>query len=805
MTTTNSPLHPGVAVTTDSPTSCPIRVLDGSGAGGELVGGKAAALDRLIGWGFPVPAAVVVTADAYRAVATQPAVAAVLDRLFAGADVPADEIDAAFQRAGLPPEIATRVRAAARQVGAGLPVAVRSTATVEDMDASSFAGQYDSVLDVDATAPDAVESAVLAVFSSLHHAAPRAYRRALGIAERDAAMAALIMPMVPAVRSGVLFTQDPTGPANTVRIETVTGLADVLVSGKRTPHVLRVRDGIVPADAGPEIMPLLTAARELERRAGCPQDVEWAWDGERLWLVQARPITVEANAADPFDTPEAELADRTLTTAGIAEMLPGVLPPLRWEVCAFMVEEALRTMLDGLGSLHGEGMTTPHRLLCRVHGRAALDADATGVASVPGTAQKSGGAGKFHAGPSRLAIFRHRLRARTTRRQARFDAEVVIHATAEIDATAPSLDTLPPEELLRYHAALLDLATRAMAAEITVAADAGAIHAGLRTVLARYTGDGEAHRLADLLAVPATTFTPSPRASMAVPAGPTWQEAQLADATGAVPGDAPAPAAPAATEDTANPDALVDQVLRQLETSARWPKSGLTRWIRVRQVERLGAETAEQLRRREQTKQAILLLGGEIRRVHLEVGGRLAAAGMLTAATDVELLTVAEMRTALRDRQAPPPAVLDRRRRRLRRHEDRDPLPQIFHGRPDTSAPVAVLGRQLTGWAAGSGRFRGVARYLTHADQRIGPDEVLVAVTTDPSWAPLLMRCGAMVIEQGGPLSHAAILAREFGVPAVFNLPGAARALDGRHIEVDGDTGIVTVLEEGPGDALARA
>jgi pyruvate,water dikinase len=79
-------------------------------------------------------------------------------------------------------------------------------------------------------------------------------------------------------------------------------------------------------------------------------------------------------------------------------------------------------------------------------------------------------------------------------------------------------------------------------------------------------------------------------------------------------------------------------------------------------------------------------------------------------------------------------------------------------------------------------------------DGSIRRDEVLVATTTDPSWSPLLMSCGAMVIERGGPLSHAAILAREFAVPAVFNVPGAATFLDGRQVLVDGDAGVVTVL-----------
>jgi pyruvate,water dikinase len=77
------------------------------------------------------------------------------------------------------------------------------------------------------------------------------------------------------------------------------------------------------------------------------------------------------------------------------------------------------------------------------------------------------------------------------------------------------------------------------------------------------------------------------------------------------------------------------------------------------------------------------------------------------------------------------------------------------------------------------------------------PGEVLVAPATDPSWTPLLMIAGAIVVERGGPLSHAAIVSRELGVPAVLNVPGATSVLSsGDVVEVDGTTGIITVLDE---------
>ncbi|MGW5924080.1 PEP/pyruvate-binding domain-containing protein [Nocardia fluminea] len=754
-----------------------VLVLDGTGAGGDVVGGKAAALDRLIGWGVQVPPAACVTANAYRAVAQQLPVAALLERLGRGDVVGADEVDAAFLRAGLPESLIDEVCAVATRSGEGSSVAVRSSATVEDMDSSSFAGQYHSVLDVDPADRSAVERAVLSVFSSLHHPAPRAYRKSLGIADEGVAMAALIMPMVAALRSGVLFTQDPTGAPGTVRIETVHGLAEGLVSGKQTPRVLTAPEGIVPDGAEVEVSGLVAVAGEIERRAGCPQDVEWAWDGNRLWIVQARPITVHTADLDPFDAASQDLSGHDFTTAGIAEMLPGVLPPLRWDICSFVVEEALHTMFDALGAPAREAMASPHQLLRRIRGRAALDAAAAG-----------GGVGHPSARLGRLV---HGVRADRARRRAVFDADTVIVAAHEIESTAVELNALTRCGLTRYHTALVDLVTRAMAAEITVAADAGAIHGGLRRLLSRYGSDSDTDRVAGALTIPEVMVVLSPRASMAIFTGPTWSEV----------GQEP----PTEPSHSSQPDAI-DEAMKFIDASPRRPKNDITRWLRLRQVERLTTEARGQFERRERTKAAILLLGGEIRRIHLEVGRRLTAEGVLASADDIELLSVGEFRAAVSGRRPPVPAVLDRRRRRLRRQEQLDPLPQSFHGSPEAE-PVAAAphGRRLTGWSAGNGRFRGIARRLTHPDQPLGSDEILLATTTDPSWAPLLMRCGAMVIEQGGPLSHAAILAREFGVPAVFNLPGAARVLDGRLVEVDGSAGTVTILDEGPSGDLSHA
>jgi phosphoenolpyruvate synthase/pyruvate phosphate dikinase len=95
-----------------------------------------------------------------------------------------------------------------------------------------------------------------------------------------------------------------------------------------------------------------------------------------------------------------------------------------------------------------------------------------------------------------------------------------------------------------------------------------------------------------------------------------------------------------------------------------------------------------------------------------------------------------------------------------------------------------------------SGRYTGAAVVVHRATDPFPAGAVLVAEATDPSWSPLFMRAGAIVLERGGPLSHAAILARELGVPAVTNVSGATARLDGQWVTVDGDAGLVVVDTE---------
>ena len=781
-------------------------VLDGDAVEPAELGGKGAALDRLIGWGLPVPATGVVAAAAYRLFVAQPALAAFVAGIIAGATPLADEVDAAFLAEPLPQEVADAVTAVAAAVGGDSELAVRSSATVEDLQHASFAGQYRSLLHVPARDGEAVCRAVRLVFASLWHPAPVAYRQRLGVGQQSAAMAVVLMAMVPARRAGVVFTLDPAGAANVARVETVEGLAESLVSGQETPEVTLLTRDAAAWDAPPELAAAVRLALLAETKAGTPQDVEWAWDGTTVWVVQARPITTHVGEpADEFDDPAAVVEALDLTTAGIGEMLPGALPPLRWELCSLMVEEAFRTTFADLGVTADE-LAAGRAIVRRVRGRAAMDFGllARLTAQLPGADVAQLEEQYFSsARPSRAAPpvpFRHagrgqRLRGQwrvlRSRRRADLDAEVVCHAIDALLAQPPTCADLPDRELLAYHLRLVDLAVRTMTAEMGVAAEAAESYRRLEDNLAGPLGAATAARTAARL----TTLTSlrlggraqvDPAASAAVFAGPTWAEK----------GRSPAPPPPTHEQG----DDPVEALRRTLLGDGA--SDGMRAALRMRASLRTMIDAADQLDRRERTKAALLRLGGEVRRVHLEMGRRLCTRGApLERPDEVELLSVAELRASLlsgtlSSGSLPTPDVVARRRRAHERAGRAAPLPARFSGVNPQGELSAASRDRLEGWAVSSGRYTGTAVVVHQATDPLPAGAVLVAEATDPSWSPLFMRAGAIVLERGGPLSHAAILARELGVPAVTNVSGATARLDGQWVTVDGDAGLVLVDTE---------
>jgi phosphohistidine swiveling domain-containing protein len=351
----------------------------------EVAGGKGANLGELTRAGLPVPPGFVITTAAYDAFVADNALAAAIaeaasrpaDDDTAGFEAAAKEIGALFRGGALRPEIADAVDAAGAELGADA-VAVRSSATAEDLAGASFAGQQDTYLDV--RGPAAVRAAVVDCWASLWTARAMAYRRRQGIAPEAVSLAVVVQAMVDADSSGVLFTANPAnGRRDQVAVSAAWGLGESVVGGTVSPddvvldkatgavltrHVADKTEMTVSTGAGSATRPVPErrrraavlddpAAAELarlgariEEHYGTPQDIEWARADGRTYVVQSRPITAlpEPVADPPTEWPVPERGGFYFR-ASIVEQMPDPLTPLFADLIGGSVTRSLLALM----------------------------------------------------------------------------------------------------------------------------------------------------------------------------------------------------------------------------------------------------------------------------------------------------------------------------------------------------------------------------------------------------------------------------------------------------------------------------
>jgi phosphohistidine swiveling domain-containing protein len=242
--------------------------------------------------------------------------------------------------------------------------------------------------------------------------------------------------------------------------------------------------------------------------------------------------------------------------------------------------------------------------------------------------------------------------------------------------------------------------------------------------------------------------------------------------------------------------AAVAQIVSQLRPPQRWLFRLLLRWVQTFTVTR------------ENLKYHFVIAHSRLRDLYLTLAARLVAAGRLAGPEDVFFLTAEEVVALVEGRLASSEGRerVAQRRRTWEADQRTRPLSafdQLINGRLRPVAPSVAPGgdggQLLRGLPASPGSYVGQARVLhTPADSAgLEPGEVLIAPATSPGWAPLLLAAGALVTEIGGTLSHGAIIAREYGLPAVLNVTGATRCIrTGQLVRVDGSQGIVQLLGE---------
>jgi pyruvate, water dikinase len=297
-----------------------------------LAGGKGANLGDMIQAGLPVPPGFVITAPAYRRVVETAALAGRIDDLLLDLDRSACNqlqkveplIRDLFTDVLIPTALEETIVSCYRQLGENVPVAVRSSATAEDLAGASFAGQQDTILNV--VGAVALLRAVRRCWSSLFTAQAIFYRCQRGFDDCEVSMAVVVQKMVNSAKSGVSFTVDPVLRNHyQMVIEGVWGLGEGIVSGQITPDhykldretyelvfefipdkkIMFCQDAAggvgkqpVPAEqvaarvlSTDELRHLVDLGNQVEDHFGCPQDIEWAVEDSVIYLLQSRPIT----------------------------------------------------------------------------------------------------------------------------------------------------------------------------------------------------------------------------------------------------------------------------------------------------------------------------------------------------------------------------------------------------------------------------------------------------------------------------------------------------------------------------------
>src|SRR5215217_4893220 len=355
-----------------------------------LVGGKGANLGELSHAGLPVPPGYVVTTTAYDTFVEANGIGdAIVGRALATrADDPssfeevAEGIRALFSGGKVPEEMGDEIRAAYHELSEDAletPVAVRSSATAEDLPAMSFAGQQETYLNV--RGAEALLEAVKNCWASLWTARAMAYRARQGIGPATVSLAVVVQRMVESEAAGVMFTANPSnGRRDQTTISAAWGLGESVVSGSVTPDSMVVEKGsgrvlsrettnkevmTVYIESGtaerpvPEALerqPVLddeTAATlsrygtTIEHTFGTPQDIEWALAGGEFFIVQSRPITaLPEPMADPPTDWSVPIPKGTYWRASIVEQMPDPLSPLFADLAYGSVPRSLDKLIE---------------------------------------------------------------------------------------------------------------------------------------------------------------------------------------------------------------------------------------------------------------------------------------------------------------------------------------------------------------------------------------------------------------------------------------------------------------------------
>jgi pyruvate,water dikinase len=849
----------------------------------SLVGGKAAGLARLLALGLAVPDGCCVTTSAYEdALATigfdpQERWRRVLRLSGDDRRQELQQCQEMIRRSELSGLLTVLSNALQRIPDASeRRWALRSSATNEDLAQRSAAGVYRTALGVPS---QALASGITDIWASLWTDQVIAYVARSGTGGRPPCMAVVIQPLVDATMAGVAYSVDPvTGRDLHVTVNAVRGLGQSLVEGTVTPdeylveaiarqpmriirHVpgqqherlVLAEDGIVREPIPPverraplsdqQVFEVASVAKRIERAFGGPVDIEWAIDRERLWILQARPVTAVQPSSDLTNH------DSEWSRANFKETMPELPSPMGLSFLEHFMDAYIVSHYRRLGCRIPAGLeavriycgrpylnvTLFHFLVGQLGGDPALNAEHMGgdvIHSAPHV-QSLHWPALLRAGWIMWREMRRVLResdacfAEMKGLAARHGHEQVRHLSlTEVDARL--------EELSRW------LEPREMT--FGIAAGTGQCLQAFSRLLPRWLGPDWRSLLNESLQGQGTVISAQQilrivdlvelarkdvEASNALANG--WEvgryrqrfkdtaflaafDGYLEDYGHRAIGESDIMSARLAEEPEAllgviaaqlkGPPTTADELLRRqriardraLETIRRRCGWRYDRWLIFRWWYR---RLSRFFVLREANRHHLMWYSLAARHLLLRLGELLVERRVLSDKEDIFFLTLQE-REALSQAAGEKWASLVEARRAERARWKAVEVPDTLRGWEDghttSGQPLPDGDALLHGIPVSSGIISGPVRFVrTTTDwSRVRHGDILVAPVIDPGMAPLFGVAGGLIVEMGGTLSHGAIIAREYGLPAIANVTGAmTRLTEGEHVTIDARHGIV--------------
>lgn len=894
--------------------------LDSPQASLDMAGGKGANLAKLKRAGFLVPDGFNVTTCAYRCYVREYRLDEQINGLLAQTDLaqPAElerisaHIQAFFSVGHIPGSLVEPILAAYQRMGAG-PVAVRSSATAEDLPDLSFAGQQDTYLNI--CGPEQLLRAVVDCWASLWTARAIGYRHRNQVPQSASSLAVVVQEMVESQVSGVMFTANPlTGLRTETVIDATIGLGEALVSGRVEPdHYVvdttrrqirsktlgakmlsihgqesggtwvREQDRIhVQALPDEQILALADLGEQVEELYRFPQDIEWAWADDRLYLLQSRPVTslfplpdgmtpeplvtmfsfaAVQGIVDPmtplgidtiahFPAAVAELMGTPITAAtqrvfliSAGRIWGNFTPLLKNKVGRQLVSYALGMVEPSIGQALAQILDDPRlqpgkktisfraavtiaRFVLPLAGNILLN-----MASPRRRREMIVGGGECML--EKLEVQAAAIQGDPWQKLAQRAVQLPNVAMRDLSQvfllfvsgvaagmaawnflnmlarTAPEpAGELPTRDLVMqvtrgmpYNPTTeMDLALWSLAKELRQdpqslavlqsqppAQLAACYLAGhlpepilrsIREFLSRYGGRGFCEidlgreRWAD---DPTHVF-------------------EMLSSFMQINNESLAPDVVFA-RGAASAQEAVDLLARRVRsTRLGGLKAALVRFFAGRARQFMGA--------RESPKFFAVRMFAISRREILKSGRELVQLGALDDPEDLMYLTFAELSSFAGRDGKDYTGLIASRREAYRREQRRSRLPRMLlsDGRafyegimaPGSSANV------LIGSPVSPGSIEGRVRVVFDPrEAHLHPGEIMVCPGTDPSWTPLFLSAAGLIMEMGGMMTHGAVVAREYGIPAVVGVHQATRRLEtGQLVRLDGSSGQIVIVEE---------